>query len=653
MADYIADVSESVTLLEQLAVTRGGIVISSQSDRLRVPSSAFPASPTAYTIGVCFKQTSTRSGQYCVILAVETGPGHSTEWNELLIAPDGESLQLYDDVTGEVDELGTITNDVWYEAFLSVDTGGAYLAGFREVGASSWTTVSGTLAPVSVIDTIGFGMSTFTTEWFAGALALAYLYDFAFDLDDADAQGGSPTAVHSSLLGFWALENTTNFREDTSGNDDDLTTLGEGAWEFDAGPVMTDTQPPTEYAEDLAEEVEIDEALAALLTQGAALSETVALSDAVSVGGTTTQSASASESVSLSEALGVVASNDVSEIVLGTAFTNSKYPDRTSAADTLTYGVDFAADNGFECVKLYLSPAYATDYPGQAWETTHTSLLSLVQDAAFEAVLGDSRVTTVVLNVWTFANGLNNDWVNAQPLDQLTDEYDELRDLCEHLLTTYANKTFIVQNWEGDWALLGAFDPEAPEDSWRPARMAAFLRARQRAVVDARAAVASSSRLIHAVEVNRALDTIGYRVHRDVAPRVRLDAISLSAYEAVNAFVGAASQGAAEDAIEARLRELVADVRRHNPGVPIYVGEFGFPQDEASMTGFDVGGFLDRILSVSDELGLTHLVWWQLFDNEEQSPGVPRGYGLFDRDADEATPGARNAAGDWFVTELS
>lgn len=108
MADYTADVSESVALLEQLAVTRGGIIISSQSDRLRVPSSAFPASPTAYTQGCCFKQTSTRSGQYCVILAVETGPGHSTEWNELLIAPDGESLQLYDDVTGEVAELGTV-----------------------------------------------------------------------------------------------------------------------------------------------------------------------------------------------------------------------------------------------------------------------------------------------------------------------------------------------------------------------------------------------------------------------------------------------------------------------------------------------------------------------------------------------------------------
>lgn len=334
-----------------------------------------------------------------------------------------------------------------------------------------------------------------------------------------------------------------------------------------------------------------------------------------------------------------------------------KYPIRTGSHDFLTYGVDVMGNLGFSKCKIYLSPNYSgsldptkKDYPNQAWSSNnYTTLTQLAQDPAYVTVFSDVRFDTYYINTWTFANGINNPWTTTQTIEQLNNEYNEIKDLCVHLLNTYTNKKFIIQNWEGDWAFIGDFNQNAAIDTWRSKRMAAFMRSRKDAVRDAtRSVLSATSQVRLALEVNRALDTFNERVHSDVIPYVDVDFISLSAYEAVNAFVGKSSQALAEAAIKDSLEALVKNIRKYcKPGTPIYIGEFGFPQDEASMSGFSVSGFLDAIKSKSNELGLVCALWWNLFDNEEQSPGVERGYNIYKR-----SPFVLSNAGIWFDNEV-
>lgn len=73
------------------------------------------------------------------------------------------------------------------------------------------------------------------------------------------------------------------------------------------------------------------------------------------------------------------------------------------------------------------------------------------------------------------------------------------------MLRTYAGtgKTFIIQNWEGDWALRGSFDPDTKPTAAATAAMIHWLTARQRGVALARAEFATSgARVFHACEVN-------------------------------------------------------------------------------------------------------------------------------------------------------
>lgn len=317
----------------------------------------------------------------------------------------------------------------------------------------------------------------------------------------------------------------------------------------------------------------------------------------------------------------------------------SRYPDRSSTGDFLTYCADTIADLGFGGIKLFISPnyggafepTYRTDYPGQDWADTYTSPVDLIQDPAFVAVFSDVRLTRFFMNTWSFqAGALDNYWINNITPAQLQAEYDAIYDMAVHLLTTYGGKEFVIQNWEGDWALLGNFDPESPTPSYRTDRMAAFMRARQRAVHDARRdCPTSTSKIFYAIELNRALDHYGVRVNRDVIRFVRPDRVSLSLYEAINDWALGLNQAQAEASIGVHMAEVVRQVREALPGVPIYIGEYGFPELQVSFT-LDAGGLVAAVISNADSLGLLDTVFWQLFDNEEISPGNPRGYAIYD-----------------------
>lgn len=101
-------------------------------------------------------------------------------------------------------------------------------------------------------------------------------------------------------------------------------------------------------------------------------------------------------------------------------------------------------------------------------------------------------------------------WVYKEPTSQqLRDETEQFQQLAEHLLTTYPNKTFVLQMWEGDWTLRQdlpveqRYNTTAPVARAKADRMVKWLAARQAGVTRARKAVEAkaSSRVYHAAEV--------------------------------------------------------------------------------------------------------------------------------------------------------
>ena len=325
----------------------------------------------------------------------------------------------------------------------------------------------------------------------------------------------------------------------------------------------------------------------------------------------------------------------------GVAHVGGLYP---IAANFLTRGTTEAAALGFSAIKLYLAPTYATNYPNQTWGGSPATLTALAQEAAFVTAIG--QFSTVVFNTWSFTNGTANFWTEDITSTQLANEYTEIYNLAVHLLSTYSNKTFIIQNWEGDWALLGSFSPTADIPSYRTERMAAFLNVKKRAIRAATAATSSTSKILFAVEVNRVLDDAVYRVHSHVVPQVRPDLVSLSLYEAINTW--GAGQATAEANIDTLMRSVVRRVRHFYPNAPIYVGEYGWPEEEASFTGISlsVGGLIDKVAEVATELNVRYALYWNHYDNEELSPGNPRGYYIYKPN------GALSGAGTHFATLL-
>ena len=339
---------------------------------------------------------------------------------------------------------------------------------------------------------------------------------------------------------------------------------------------------------------------------------------------------------------------------LGCAHAAGKYPDRTAAADFYTYGCTTmkGVGAGFRTLKTYLTSNYATVYPGQNWGSVPTNLTQLAQTAPVAANLGDPAVDRHVLTAYTFANGIFSPIVAVTPT-QIANEYTEIYNLVVHLLSTYSGKHFILQNTEGDWELLRGTDPNVFVAPQYARNYAAFVRARQNAVTAARAATPSTSTVELAVECNRVLDDNHIGIVTAVLPLVEVDVVQYTTYEATTLGL-LPNQAQIEALIDSRLTQVVTRIRRAAPRSKVVFSEFAWPQDEPSFIGLglNLGQLIQRVIDTANNLSVDGAIWWQIFDNEEMAPGVPRGFSLYDRNGNATTPGALNDAGVKFASIL-
>ena len=309
---------------------------------------------------------------------------------------------------------------------------------------------------------------------------------------------------------------------------------------------------------------------------------------------------------------------------------------------------------GFGAVKLFFSAQYATvDYSLESWSSSPTTLRALAQTSEMATVLGDSTVKHYLLNCFGFTTTGHADLWKFPLRDQtslLSNEYTEIYNLAEHLLQTYdgAGKTFVIQNWEGDWALRGLTTLGAFVDitGRRVDRMVAYFRARANAIEQARRDNPTSDvRLLHAFECNRVLECLRDRnitsVVNDVLPRLRgsLDLVSYSAYDSIyDLSIGGggawhANQSAMVSAIAANLPASLALIS-DRAGAPAYIGEWGLAENEMP-GGYDAATLVQAVYDAGEAASVPYHIYWQIWDNEGTPPSN-RGFWLID-DGDNLT----------------
>lgn len=285
-----------------------------------------------------------------------------------------------------------------------------------------------------------------------------------------------------------------------------------------------------------------------------------------------------------------------------------------SQTDYLNEGAATAQAIGARCLKVSLS--LDTDNPSpklypfhSQWPTVAT-LDGLARTPYYRALFARDFATFILT---AFRPGRPAGyWRESFSAEDEQAEEECFAALTRHLLRTYAktNKTFILQNWEGDWALRGSFDPATKPTPTATAAMIRWLAARQRGVVRARAELASTgAQVFHACEVNlvRQAQLQGApSVTTDVLPHIPMDLASYSAWDTKDS--------------PAHFAEALAFIAKHkrptNPfsGHGVYVGEFGMP--EAECTPQQAFERTAALLAEAQRFGCPYAIYWQLYCNE-------------------------------------
>ncbi|GAB6185815.1 hypothetical protein [Thermopirellula anaerolimosa] len=297
---------------------------------------------------------------------------------------------------------------------------------------------------------------------------------------------------------------------------------------------------------------------------------------------------------------------------LGVTHVDGKYC--LSDSPFLLEGADAIAELGVQVIKLYLSlnpdGSSLQKYPFHTdWPPCRT-LEELADSPPFREVF--SRPFRVfVLTVYRPGVSAGY-WLRGISADQEREEQEAIYRIAAYLMRTHrgTGKTFVFQNWEGDWAVRGHFDRNQAPSSEALNAMSRWLAARQRGVEQARRENSQSDvRVYHAVEVNLLRPTIEQGmpcVLTHVVPEVRPDLVSYSAWDTQN-----------DPELFRKSLDFIAQYAPDSAAFGkknVYVGEFGLPENEHSRE--QVTQLIRNVVSVSVDWGCPWVIYWQVYCNE-------------------------------------
>lgn len=310
----------------------------------------------------------------------------------------------------------------------------------------------------------------------------------------------------------------------------------------------------------------------------------------------------------------IPAATSVRDIV-GVNHINSIY--HLTDQDFVNEGADRVLELGSRVIKLIIRDQLDKYYVFNSKWPTITSLTQAAETPYFQKVFAKPFTTFVLM---TFAPGRDiHYFINGMTKADVDHETQAYYEFTKYLLTHYkgTGKTFVFQNWEGDWVLTPPpLDMDKKPDPKAVQGMIDWLNARQDGVEKARKEVGMDGvRVFHAAEVNlveKAL--LGHpTVTNDVLPHTHCDLYSYSAYD---------TMAQNEEKYRAALKYLAqkAPDSAYFGDKNVYVGEFGWPENLVSeekrleMIRYSVETAL--------ELGARYVLFWELYCDGRRSPAV-------------------------------
>jgi|GEM_PF-1536656 len=307
--------------------------------------------------------------------------------------------------------------------------------------------------------------------------------------------------------------------------------------------------------------------------------------------------------------------------VFGVAHVDGKY--YLSSEDFLDEGADQVLATGSKVIKLYLTPKR---YPWNSdWSRGTHSLVEMARTPYFKSVFS-KPFTTYILTAYSIGRS-DHYWTLGMTGDEAKEETRQFHDLTAYLLTTYrgTGKTFILQHWEGDWALRSQskkdYDPDYVPTATAIQGMIQWLNARQAGIIQARAEAGPTDVHVYgAAEANRLEDSMAGKpgVANSVLPYTTVDLASYSSYNFLDT--------------PERLAQAVDYLAAHLPATAafgqnphsVYLGEFGYPENGPEGAG-GVNRRINNALAVVNSKGLPWAVFWEIYCNEplSKTPALP------------------------------
>jgi hypothetical protein len=273
------------------------------------------------------------------------------------------------------------------------------------------------------------------------------------------------------------------------------------------------------------------------------------------------------------------------------------------------------AEMGSDTIKLYLGSNYPRQYRYDLAQAI-TNLVTLSRDDASCRRVLDMPFNHIIAWAYPFSNPDAPFEDGTYTLSEQANDYRELYDLAQYLLTRYNNsgKTFYLGHWEGD----GYLNVNNWSTNPSPAviqGMISWENNRQKAVDDAKAATTYTNvNVFYYAEVNRVRDamlndpTNNQRVINTVVPYLtNLDFLSYSSYDAMD--LDATSLYTTLDYVKSKLPSTKASL---SLGQRVWIGEYGWGTWSTAAQEPASRAYIQRLLNWAPRF----ILFWEIYNNE-------------------------------------
>ena len=312
-------------------------------------------------------------------------------------------------------------------------------------------------------------------------------------------------------------------------------------------------------------------------------------------------------------------------------------------------GLNRYKDFGSSAIKTTLSTINGKMYSAYPFNHTWPNFQTLKDVAQHQYI--DSLFQSKYIKTHTFWTTSKNkgDWKKGPDFDHQSflNEEQQFYDLTKHLLVTYGsmNKTFVYQNWEGDWMLRGQGvlweqNPSLiPDDiEWDIEGMARMFRARQRGTERARKEYPhATAKVFNGTEFNKLwwkdgqvrktmMDSNIPSVIGNVVPATRLDLTSWSAYDGGWTNNENPEGHAMYKGLQIA-RYFTSETGDLHSNFPVQIGEFAInenPPYNGNNTKTKIETRYGRYIGVALSLGIPNFYLWNLYCSGQQ--GTPNGF---------------------------